>query len=123
MREEPYEITDTEVAWRLISWTILIAMVLMTIWPFDLSPEDPLATGVGRIEAYGVLAATFLFGFPNRVIFAIAWPIALALADELLPVFFLEHRIVMASAFWKALGICLGVAVGLLGTKGRRIAD
>jgi hypothetical protein len=93
---------------------LLVAMILMTIWPFDLSPIDPLETDAGRIEAYSVIAVAFLLGFPHRIWFASAWPIMLALSDELLPPVVLGHHFNLTDAMWKFFGIGMGIAVGLL---------
>ncbi len=91
---------------------LFAAMALMTVWPFDLAPADPLETDAGRIVAYGVLAATFIFGFPHRLKFAFTWPALLAVADELLPVL-LGHHVSVVDAIWKAAGIGGGFALGL----------
>ena len=119
MSREPIEIAETRRALQLTAWMLALAILIMTIWPFDLSPEDPLATGAGRIEAYGVIAAIFMLGYPHRPVFALTWPIVLAVADGLLPLIFLAHPLNVGGLLWKALGIGVGAAVALL-TRGSR---
>jgi hypothetical protein len=117
MAHESLEINDTNRAWQLVSWILLVAMILMTIWPFDLSPQSGFATDTGRIEAYGVIAGAFLMGFPHRILFAVSWPLVLALADELLPLAFLGHDFNVGDAIWKLFGIGIGVAIGIFSVK------
>lgn len=84
----------------------------MTIWPFDFSPVDPFSTDTGVVEAYGILAMAFVLAFPKRPVFAMIWPVACAIADEVLPAVAHSQHFNVADSLWKALGIAVGVTIG-----------
>jgi len=103
---------DTVAAWRFVAWVLFFAVVTLTIWPFDMAPDDPISTDSGRIEAYGILSLAFMLAFPNRPSLAMALPIACAIADELLPTVVLFAPFNVADSLWKLVGITLGFAAG-----------
>ena len=107
-----FEPRNTRLAWRFVAWALLFAIVLMTVWPFELSPVDPFSTDVGRIEAYGILAAAFVLGLPKNFLFAVVWPIGCAMTDELLPVIAGAQHFNLADTLWKTVGVATGISVG-----------
>lgn len=105
---------NTITAWRFVSWVILVAVVVMTIWPFNLSPEGPISTGVSRVISYVALSLSFALAYPRHFFFTASVPVACMSAHELLPMIVAGHHLDWPDTIRKALGIVIGVSTGLI---------
>lgn len=104
---------NTITAWRFVAWVILAAVVVMTIWPFNLAPEGPISTGVSRVISYTALSLSFALAYPRRFFFTASLPVACMSAHELLPMIVAGHHFDWPDTIRKALGIVIGVSMGL----------
>jgi len=100
-------------AWRYACWVIFAAVVLMTIWPFNLAPEGPFSLGTPRVASYAALSFAFAMAYPRSFIFATSVPIVCLCAHELVPIMLASHQLDWADTVRKALGIVIGVSVGI----------
>jgi uncharacterized membrane protein len=103
---------DTIIAWRFVSWVILAAVIVMTIWPFNLAPEGPISTGISRVLCYAALSLSFALAYPRRFLFATSVPIVCMIAHELLPMIVAGEHLDWGDTLRKALGIGIGVSIG-----------
>lgn len=99
-------------AWRYTAWAIFTAVVVMTIWPFNLAPEGPFSIGISRVVSYAALSFAFAMAYPRQFIFATSVPIVCLCAHELLPIFVVNHHLDLPDTVRKVIGIVIGVAAG-----------
>jgi hypothetical protein len=105
---------DGIVAWRIVCWVILAAIVLLTVWPFDLAPEGPISTGFSRVICYAALAFSFAMSYRRHFLFATSLPVACLCARELIPMVIAGHHLDWPDTVHKGLGIVIGVSIGLV---------
>jgi hypothetical protein len=105
---------DSVLAWRIVCWVILTAIVLMTTWPFDLAPEGPISTGISRILCYAALAFSFALAYRRRFLFATSIPVACMCARELLPIIVAGQHLDWSDTVRKGLGVVIGIAIGVV---------
>jgi VanZ family protein len=104
---------------KTAAWLILAFIVFATVSPIDLRPQDVLPVNLDRALAFALLSAIFVIAYPRQFLLCAAIIVAGTAFIELLQFIQPSRHPRLHDVFVKAVGCCLGLAIGWLVNQGR----
>ena len=99
--------------YQIAAWSVLAAIVFVTVSPIQMRPGDLLSVDIDRAAAFGLLASVFMIAYPRHAMIVGLLVVASAGAMELLQLLSPTRHARLDDAVIKSGGALAGMAAAL----------